>query len=258
MTDLQTGVVAPEPQPPAPSLAPVPPPSDGGGFLRRVFRATEEENRRAVLRALPAGTGGRLLDIGTHEGDFTARIVERVRPAQVTGIEVIAEHAVTARARGIDIVEADVENGLPLADAGFDVVTANQVIEHVRRTDVMLSEIRRVLAPGGIACISSNNLSSWHNVVSLALGYQPPPSHVSDEVIVGNPLNTEDGWAHEDWGRSHVRLFTSRALAELAEHHGLRLERMSAVGYYPVPPRLARIPARIDKAHAAFFVATFR
>ena len=168
----------------------------------------------------------------------------------------MAEHAQHARGRGVDVVEADVEDGLPFPDRRFDLVTANQVIEHVRRTDVLLSEVRRVLAPGGLACISTNNLCSWHNVVSLAFGYQPPPVHVSDEVIVGNPLNPEDGWPHEDWGRSHVRLFSARALVELAAHHGLALRRMTPVGYYPLPPRVGRMAARVDPSHCAFVVAS--
>ena len=252
-----TDVLQPDARPPLVPPAPGAQPPEAGGYLRRVFRATEEANRRAVLRALPAGRGGRLLDIGTHDGAFTARIVERVRPDHVTGVEVMAVHAERARARAIDVVEADVEEGLPFPDGRFDLITANQVIEHVRRTDVLLAELRRVLAPGGLACISTNNLCSWHNVISLALGFQPPPVHVSDEVIVGNPLNPEDGWPHEDWGRSHVRLFSARALCELAQHHGLTLVRMTPVGYYPLPRRLASAAVRLDASHCAFVVATF-
>jgi SAM-dependent methyltransferase len=243
-----------------PPLAPAEPPEkppEATGYLRRVFRATEEANRRAVLQALPARRGGRLLDIGTHDGAFTERIVQRVAAEHATGVEVMALHAERARARGINVVEADVEEGLPFPDGRFDLITANQVIEHVRRTDVLLAEVRRVLAPRGVACISTNNLCSWHNVISLALGLQPPPVHVSDEVIVGNPLNPEDGWPHEDWGRSHVRLFSARALTELAAHHGLTLTSMTPVGYYPLPPRVARVAARVDANHSAFLVATF-
>jgi len=252
-----TDVLQSEPRPPGPPTGPDAAAPEASGYLRRVFRATEEANRRAVLASLPTRRDARLLDIGTHDGDFTARIVERVRPVEVTGVEVMPTHAQRARERGIDVVEADVEDGLPFPDAAFDVVTANQVIEHIRHTDVLLAEIRRMLAPGGIACISTNNLCSWHNVISLALGLQPPPVHVSDEVIVGNPLNPEDGWPHEDWGRSHVRLFSARALTELAAHHGLRLERMTPVGYYPLPPWVARAAARADARHCAFIVGTF-
>jgi SAM-dependent methyltransferase len=234
-----------------------PKPETGGGYLIRMFRATEEVNRQAVLDALPAGRRGSLLDIGTHRGDFTMRVAERTAADEVHGVEFLPEHADVARSRGVDVVEADVEEGLPYEDESFDVVCANQVIEHVRGTDLFLTEVRRVLKPEGIACISTNNLSSWHNIVALALGFQPNPMHVSDEVIVGSPLNPERGWPHEDRGRVHVRLFTARALVELARHHGLDRTGMRSVGYYPFGPRLARIAARIDPLHGAFLVGTF-
>jgi methionine biosynthesis protein MetW len=228
------------------------------GYLYRVFRATEEENRRAILAALEPRAGARLLDLGTSNGEFTTRVAERVGAASVSGIELIEEHAAAARDRGIDVRRADLDEGLPFEDGAFDVVHANQVIEHVRRTDTFLRETRRVLAPDGLACISTNNLSSWHNVFSLALGMQPMPMHVSDETIVGNPLNPLDGRPHADLGRSHLRLFTARALTELCSLHGLERVSLQTAGYYPLPPRLARPVARTDPTHAAFLIGLFR
>jgi SAM-dependent methyltransferase len=226
-------------------------------YLRRVFELTEEENRRAILACLPAGRGGALLDIGTHDGEFTQRVATRVGAAKVAGVELLEQHAARARERGIEMTVADIDDGLPFEDGAFDVVHANQVIEHVRRTDHFVSEVRRVLAPGGVACLSTNNLASWHNVFSLALGYQPMPMHVSDEVIVGNPLNPLDGATHEDAGRTHLRLFTARALRELCHHHGLRAVSLRSSGYYPLPPRLARAAVRMDRRHGAFLVGLF-
>jgi SAM-dependent methyltransferase len=156
----------------------------GVGYRQRLFRATEEENRRQILAALEPRPGARLLDLGTSEGEFTGRVAGRLGAVSVTGVELIEEHAAVARGRGIDVVRADLDEGLPFEDGAFDVLHANQVIEHVRRTDTFLREIRRVLAPDGLACISTNNLSSWHNVLSLALGFQPMPMHVSDETIL--------------------------------------------------------------------------
>jgi SAM-dependent methyltransferase len=228
------------------------------GYLYRVFRATEEENRRAILSALEPRVGARLLDLGTSDGEFTMRVAERLGAASVRGIELIDEHAAVARSRGIDVRGADLDEGLPFEDAAFDVVHANQVIEHVRRTDTFLRETRRVLAPDGVACISTNNLSSWHNVLSLALGLQPMPMHVSDETIIGNPLNPLDGRAHADLGRSHLRLFTARALTELCAYHGLERVSLRSAGYYPLPPRVARLAGRIDPTHAAFLIGLFR
>jgi SAM-dependent methyltransferase len=225
--------------------------------LERLFRATEEENRRAVLRILPSGRGGPMLDVGTHKGEFTARVAERLGATSVTGIELIETHAAAARARGFEVVCADIDDGLPFADGAFDTVHANQVIEHVRRPDDFLRAIHRVLRPGGLAMISTNNLSSWHNVGSLVLGYQPMPAHVSDEIIVGNPLDPRRGWKHEE-GRAHLRLFTGRALIELCAVNGLERVTLRTAGYYPLPPRLGRIAARLDSLHGAFLVALVR
>src|SRR6476661_3431714 len=126
-------------------------------YLERVFRATEQENRRAIMRLLPEGRGGSLLDLGTSTGAFTMAIAGRLRATRVAGVELIDDHAAQARARGIEVATGDLDDGLPYGDGEFDTVHANQVIEHVRRTDRFLSEIRRVLAPAGIACLSTNN-----------------------------------------------------------------------------------------------------
>ena len=226
-------------------------------YLDRVFRATEEDNRRAILDLLPAGRRGALLDVGCNTGELTERVARRLGATRVVGIELLEEHAEAARKRGVDVIVGDVDGGFPFGDGEFDVVHSNQVIEHVRRTDSFLREIRRVLAPGGLACLSSNNLASWHNIVSLGLGYQPTPMHVSDEVVVGNPLDPWRGRQHEA-GRTHLRLFTARALSELAEHHGLRTELLAFRGYSPLPPRLARAAVKIDPRHAAFVIALLR
>jgi SAM-dependent methyltransferase len=233
-------------------------PEQPTGYLPRVFHATEEENRRAILRSLPRSRGGSMLDIGTHVGDFTMRVAERLGSKDVYGVELIEKHAAEARRRGIKVEVSDIEKGLPFPDRKFDVVHANQVIEHLRDTDLFVTEIRRVLKPGGIACISTNNLSSWHNIASLMFGYQPFPMHVSDALIVGNPLNPEHGQPHEDAGRIHVRIFTGRALGELCAHHGLAPVRVRSAGYYPLPVPLARVAARVDPKHGAFLVGLFR
>ena len=228
------------------------------GYLVRVFRDTEELNRQAIMDAIPPLGGGAMLDVGAGDGEHTRTVADRVGAGRVAAVEFMPEPAAQARARGIEVQEADLEQPWPFDDGEFDLVHSNQVIEHVRATDLFASEVRRVLRPGGVACISTNNLASWHNVLALTLGFQPMPMHVSDEVIVGNPVNPEDGTRHEHAGRVHLRLFTGRALSELFAHHGLRPEPMRTAGYYPLPPRLARIATRIDRLHGAFLVGLFR
>jgi methionine biosynthesis protein MetW len=249
-----------QPQPrPAAVDATIPPPSGMrarfGAALASVFEQSEDENRRQILDLVAHGPARpRLLDLGCFNGAFTQELAGAARATRTTGVEYLPEHAAQARARGIEVVEADLNEPLPFPDQSFDLVHSNQLIEHLRATDRFLEELRRVTAPGGAVILSTNNLASWHNIVSLALGFQPLPSHVSDEVHVGNPLDPRRGRRHADAGQTHLRVFTTRALGELAREHGLETVARRLNGYYPLPPRAARLAARIDPTHAAFIV----
>jgi SAM-dependent methyltransferase len=227
------------------------------GYMTRVFAATEEVNRRAILDAARPAPGATLLDLGCGDGAFTERVARQVGAGRVLGVELIDELAAAAEARGIEVHRADLSAALPFDDASIDVVHSNQVIEHLRTTDHFMREIRRVLRPGGYAVVSTNNLASLHNLVSLALGWQPPPCHVSDELIgLGNPLNAHGGDPGAA-GQMHLRIFTGRALAELAELHGLRVELGRTAGFYPLPPRAAAVATRVAPRWGAFLVQRY-
>jgi SAM-dependent methyltransferase len=223
--------------------------------LATVFEASEDENKRVILELVSAGPPReRVLDLGCFNGAFTAELAAAARASRVVGVEWLPHHAAAARERGIAVFEADLNEPLPFADRSFDLIHANQLIEHLRGTDGFLREVSRVCAPGGRIVLATNNLSSWHNVGALALGMQPLPNHVSDEVHVGNPLDPRRGLHHADIGQTHLRVFTTRALRELAGAHGLRVTQTRMNSYYPLPPRAARVMARLDPVHAAFMV----
>ena len=226
-----------------------------GGFLSQVFEASEDENKLVILRAVAAGPPRcRVLDLGCFNGAFSSDLGRAARAEQVSGVEWLPEHAEQAEREGIQVRIADLNDPLPYPDGSFDLVHANQVIEHLRDTDAFLREVQRVCAPEGAAIISTNNMAAWHNIGSLALGFQPFPNHVSDEVHVGNPLDPRRGLGHADAGQTHQRIFTTRALTELAAFHGLAVTAVHMNGYYPLPPRLADKAVRIDGRHAAFMV----
>jgi SAM-dependent methyltransferase len=180
---------------------------------------------------------------------------DRVGAAEAHGVEFVDAAASAARARGVEVVSHDLNEPLPYDSGSFDVVHSNQVIEHLVKTDTFVREIRRVLKPTGYALISTNNLSSWHNVFSLALGMQPMPCHVSDEFVIGNRLDPRRGEEHPEKGFTHLRIFSFGALRELLELHGLRVDELVTSGYYPFPPRIADVLCRIDRRHGAFLIA---
>lgn len=218
--------------------------------------ASDVNNQTIVDQAVPI-PGGVLVDLGCGDGTFTSAFAERARPARTVGIETEPTLAAQATARGIEVQASDLGGPLPFEDGSIDAIVSNQVIEHLSDTDIFLREIRRVLKPTGYVVLSTNNMASWHNVASLVAGWQPMPNHVSDEVIVGNPLNVDDQNDGSPYPM-HRRIFTNRALRELAAHHGLQIEVDLTAGYYPLGERASRIATRIDRRHGAFLVQRYR
>jgi SAM-dependent methyltransferase len=223
----------------------------------RIYVSASRENKRAITRLMEPRPGCTLLDVGCAGGVDTVELARHVGAARMIGLELADQFLEEARGRGVEVHRADITEPWPLADGSVDVVHSNQVIEHLAHTDHFMREIRRVLREDGYAVVSTNNLASWHNVLALVVGWQPLPAHVSDEVVVGNPLALEEQRYGERIHR-HLRIFTARALAALAEAHGLRLERAVGSGYYPLGARAARLMARVDPRHAAYLVQRYR
>jgi ubiquinone/menaquinone biosynthesis C-methylase UbiE len=73
----------------------------------------------------------------------------------------------------------------PHPDATFDVVVINQVLEHLKNIYLPLSEIHRVLRPGGHAIVSVPNVTAFHNVVLCALGQQPTTTALCGSHVRG-------------------------------------------------------------------------
>jgi SAM-dependent methyltransferase len=228
------------------------------GYLGRVYHETDRLNRERILELCEPMSGARLLDLGCADGAFTLEIARRLGADEMHGVEFVEELAALATERGLHVTSHDLNTPLPFEDASFDVIHSNQVIEHLEKTDVFLKQIRRVLKPTGYAIVSTNNLSSWHNVFSLMLGMQPTPCHVSDEVVVGNRFDPKRGAAHAEKGFTHLRVFAYQGLKELLELHGFAIDEFVTTGYYPLPPSIAGVLCRVDPRHGAYLVTRVR
>ncbi len=101
--------------------------------------------------------GERVLDIGCGAGDFTALLSEA--GAEAIGVDVARSALRRAGSRhpGLDFRLAPIDGPLPFADNAFDLVWAGEVIEHVADTAQWLSEVRRVLVPGGRLLLTTQN-----------------------------------------------------------------------------------------------------
>lgn len=93
-------------------------------------------------------TSGRVLDIGCG----SSRIVQNL-PRGV-GMDLAIRKLRWLRGPGRMLLQADM-NHLPFGGRAFDAVVCSEVIEHVPREEVRLSEQVRVLAPGGLLILGT-------------------------------------------------------------------------------------------------------
>jgi len=100
--------------------------------------------------------GERVLDLGSGAGTDSLIAAQMVAwEGRVTGIDMTSEMLAKARAAAaemgatnVEFVEAEADQ-LPFADATFDVVISNGVIDLIPDKDAVFAELYRVLLPGG-------------------------------------------------------------------------------------------------------------
>jgi SAM-dependent methyltransferase len=163
-----------------------------------------EEHLREFVRAL--GGHERILDVGCGDGRLTAELEAR----ELTGADVSAEALRRARARlpGARLVELEPDAPLPLGDSSFDLVLCAETLEHVRDVQLLLSEIRRVLAPGGVLALTTPAHGRLAGLDVLARGFERR----------FDPLSP------------HIRFLTARSLRRLLEELGFEVSSLRRRG----------------------------
>lgn len=225
-------------------------------YLFGLHRIAEKNNLNNIMTCLESEKESRILDLGCDDGKITCEMAEIVGTDRRYGIEIWEEHAKVAESKGIIVKRCDLNKRFDLDSNYFDVISSNQVIEHLFDTDNFISEIYRVLKPGGYAVISTENLSSWHNILSLCMGWQPfSLTNISLKSLgVGNPLALHRSKQISSSSMEHLRLFSYLGLKEIFELHGFKVEKILGAGYYPLPS----IISRFDPKHSAFLTIKVR
>jgi SAM-dependent methyltransferase len=138
------------------------------------------------------GHADRALDLGCGDGRLSAEL----EATELTAADVSATALERARRRlpGAHIVELEPDAPLPFDDGAFDLVLCAEALEHVRDVQLLLSEVRRVLPPGGVFAVTT-------------------PAHLP----VGRRLNPLS---------PHLRSFTRRSLRRLLRDLGFEVESL--------------------------------
>lgn len=177
---------------------------------------------RLVRESLPAGVR-RVLDLGCGPGTFLGSLPSNVRGV---GVDLAGPQLDYAREHygkdgRLDFVESDVVT----ADPGgtFDAAVAVEVIEHLPpgKTLAFLSNVRRLLAPGGTLLLTTPNYGSHWPLI---------------EGVISRV-------GAVDYRAQHINRFTSRRLAEAVGD--ARFELVARRRFFVIAPFFAAISRRL-------------
>lgn len=136
-----------------------------------------------------------ILDVGSASGWFLSEVKKRLPDSSCTGVDVY-EPAITyakKHYKNIDFRVGDAHK-LPFKSASFDLVICTEVLEHVVNPENVVSEIGRVLKPGGEAVIEmdSGNLlfrMAWYWWTNIRKGvWRDSHLHVFNAEILEKML----------------------------------------------------------------------
>jgi dolichol-phosphate mannosyltransferase len=109
--------------------------------------------RFRVIRSMVDGST-KILDIGCG----SSRIVQSL--PQAVGLDMQIRKLRWLRAPGRTLVQGSM-NQLPFGDETFDAVICSEVIEHIPREQIDLTDMVRVLAPGGTLVLGTPDYGRW-------------------------------------------------------------------------------------------------
>ncbi|ACO75938.1 MetW multi-domain protein [Laribacter hongkongensis HLHK9] len=111
----------------------------------------------------------RVLDLGCGDGSLLAAL--KAKHVKGYGVELDVDNVVACVSQGVDVVQADLEQGLAeFGSRRFDTVILSQTLQAMRHTEGILTEMLRV---GREAIVTFPNFGFWQNRWSIALGRMP-------------------------------------------------------------------------------------
>jgi SAM-dependent methyltransferase len=173
-------------------------------------------------RWLDAGGGHQIIEVTAPEMELA--MVRRVKLAVSCDrvLDAIAKH------RSIRIGVGATLDHLPFRNESLDLITLNNVAEHLERPRDVLAEFARVLAPGGRVIIHTPNIASYAmRIAELGRRILPKP-------FVMRLIRYMDFREEEDVFPTYYRVNTSADLDAVAGHAGLTSETVRLVPARPL------------------------
>jgi SAM-dependent methyltransferase len=173
------------------------------------YKAGPYSSHTLVLDALPPeGRGKRVLDVGCAAG-YLAEVLAG-RGYQVLGIERpggYGDHFPDS----VELVEADLDRGLPALRQRFSYVICGDILEHLRDPLSLLKQVSAILEPDGRLVVSAPNSGNFYFRLNILAGRFPQ----KDKGL---------------FDRTHLRFLMWKGWSDLFEAAGFQIEERRVSG----------------------------
>lgn len=175
--------------------------------------------KNKAIRKLFSRNYRKVLDVGGERGSYQF-LRNSIPDTTIYSMNIDAKILPKEKCR---TVQADAQF-LPFENRTFDLIFGGEVLEHIIYPDKFLSEARRVLKTKGEIILTTPNLNAWQNRILILFGFAPTNYTPYPVKTYGIPKKFKTRPLYD-----HPRVFPYRALKEIFNSNGFRLEKISGI-----------------------------
>ncbi|MBE7445766.1 MAG: class I SAM-dependent methyltransferase [Planctomycetia bacterium] len=192
--------------------------SDESFFTDRIKKLVFE-----LINHLNTKIAKNVLDVGSGTGDLIYRLAKKYTNNSYFGCDIsesVIKQNIISKPE-ITWSVKDLNNATDFKSDFFDIIIAGEIIEHLYNSDLFILEMSRILKPSGLLFITTPNLASWLDRVTLLFGLQPFCTEVSN---ISRKFGRENFYKllrsnADSPSVGHIRCFTRSALLSFLRYY---------------------------------------
>ena len=172
-----------------------------------IFEVSQRESVKYLLRKVKLKAKSKALSISVGDGTWDYLLMKKLSLSQVVATDIVDNPVLESDAEKLNelarwkFVKIKAEKRLPFKDSEFDLIWHFDVIEHVEKPFMFLSEQYRLLKPGGYLLFNTPNLLRLTNMMKLFVGRLKFPEKIGYTEEIGDYIHIQE---YTEWNLENL------------------------------------------------------